>query len=69
MSLGIRERSVPEIEVEPVIRSLDDATERARRSIGRPSKVERMPTTSAPNASRPERCSFAFTRPLNGTGT
>jgi transposase len=38
--LGICERSVREIEDEPVIQSLDDAAERARRAIGRPSKVE-----------------------------
>lgn len=37
---GVSERSVRRNEGEPVIQSQDDAAERARRAIGRPSKVE-----------------------------
>ncbi len=38
--LGICERTLRDIEAEPAITSLDDAVERGRRGIGRPSKVE-----------------------------
>lgn len=37
---GVGERTVRRIEAEPVITSLDDAAERARRGVGRPSKAE-----------------------------
>lgn len=37
---GVSERTIRRIVDEPVIASLDDAAERARRGIGRPSKVE-----------------------------
>ena len=37
---GVGERTVRRIDAEPVITSLDDAIERARRGVGRPSKVE-----------------------------
>lgn len=38
--LDVSERSVRNIEHEPVIESLDDVAERKRRAVGRPSKVE-----------------------------
>lgn len=38
--LGVSERSVRMIEAEPTIETIDDASERRRRRIGRPSKAE-----------------------------
>ncbi len=47
---GVSERSVREIEAEPSVASADDAGERSRRRIGRPSKAEQKlpePVTDA----------------------